>query len=285
MERYYRFAGVAFRVNGAEGELYTEDGPLAPFRLTQGCEAHGLEFHIVDTLPKAQGEQVFADARKLVCRDQNTQYTWLGHMNLGREGAYMRICRREDGSVIHVLRDAVPDRIMPRLVMSAMEAEHHIARRGGFLLHASFIRRDKSGILFTAPSGTGKSTQAALWERHRGAELINGDRAVVMPVSEGATAWGIPFCGTSGVGKNAGLPLEAIVCLRQGKVTKIRALTGVAAFRQVWEGCSVNLWDNEDMKMTTEAVLKVVQTVPVYDLCCTPDESAVEALEQILKEG
>ncbi|WP_370839368.1 hypothetical protein [Intestinibacter bartlettii] len=39
----------------------------------------------------------------------------------------------------------------------------------------SLIGKDK-GILFSAPSGTGKSTQADLWEKYENAEIINGDR-------------------------------------------------------------------------------------------------------------
>ena len=52
----------------------------------------------------------------------------------------------------------------------------------------------------------------------------------------------------------------------------------------MWEGCSVNTWDREDMELVSEAVTKTVTTVPVYYLPCTPDRSAVIALEQALKE-
>ena len=47
----------------------------------------------------------------------------------------------------------------------------------GLLLHSSFIRWRGEGILFSAPSGTGKSTQADLWVKYEDAEILNGDRA------------------------------------------------------------------------------------------------------------
>ena len=63
-----------------------------------------------------------------------------------------------------------------------MEAEHEIFVRTniwnylafenvlinhtGFILHSSFISWQNNGILFTAPSGTGKSTQADLWKKY-----------------------------------------------------------------------------------------------------------------------
>ena len=54
------------------------------------------------------------------------------------------------------------------------------------------------------------------------------------------------------------------------------------AFRRLWEGCSVNLWDQEDIGKATQAVVDTVSNIPVYYLACTPDERAVQLLE---KEG
>ena len=51
---------------------------------------------------------------------------------------------------------------------------HH----GVLFLHASQVAIGDTGILFTAPSQTGKTTQAKLWNRHRGAEIICNDRTL-----------------------------------------------------------------------------------------------------------
>ena len=40
-----------------------------------------------------------------------------------------------------------------------------LLQRSAVILHASYIDWDGSAILFTGPSGTGKSTQAELWEQ------------------------------------------------------------------------------------------------------------------------
>ena len=169
-------------------------------------------------------------------------------------------------------------------VLSAMESEHRIVGRGGFLLHASWVRWKDRAILFTAPSGTGKSTQAELWCRLRGAELINGDRAAVF-AGETPQVRGIPFSGSSGVGKNARMPLAAVVYLSQAPQTTIEPLRGFRAFRKLWEGCSINLWDRADVDSCAENVTRVLGQVPMFHLACTPDASAVRALEQRLEEG
>jgi hypothetical protein len=191
---------------------------------------------------------------------------WSAHTQIRREG---------NQSLVQVLRREVPDRIMPRLVLNALEAEHHIVRHGGILLHSSFIRVGYRAILFTAPSGTGKSTQAQLWQTHRGAQILNGDRTAVTVGAEGVKAHGIPYCGTSGICKNAELTVAAIVYLTQGKESVAQPLTGLRAFRRLWEGCSVNTWDREDVQMSTNTVTEIIRQVPVIHLSCTPVDRIV----------
>ena len=59
------------------------------------------------------------------------------------------------------------------------------------LLHASVIEYAGGAVLFSAPSGTGKSTQAALWARHRGAHIRNGDKAGVRVLPDSVRAYGV----------------------------------------------------------------------------------------------
>ncbi len=284
MEGFYRFADITFRINGNDGDMYQKDGVLAPFRVDGPEFDHSISYEVVDALPVPEGVCVFRGERIMVFRNGDNQITCLGDTSLLPEGAHTRIRRQGKETRVQVLRSEVPDRIKPRLVLNTLEAEHHIVRRGGFLLHSSFIRVDDKAILFTAPSGTGKSTQAELWRKYRGAEVINGDRAAVIPTEEGVLAYGIPYCGTSGISKNARLPVAAIVCLSQAPENRIEALRGLKAFRNVWAGCSVNVWDREDVERCTGAVMEVLQRLPVLHLACTPDETAVNILEEYLRE-
>ena len=97
-------------------------------------------------------------------------------------------------------------------------------------------------------------------------------------------AHGIPYCGTSGICRKAKLPVAAIVYLSQATQSEVFPLTGLQAFRHLWEGCSVHLWDNEDVDLCSRAVMEVVNRVTVVHLACTPDEQAVQVLEEYLKE-
>lgn len=284
MERFYRFAGITFRITGNEEDMYREDGVLQPFRVEGPDFDHSVSYRVVDSLPLPEGESVFRGNRIQVFRRGMTQTICMGDTARLPGSAHTHIRREGDHSQVQVLRREVPEGIKPRLVLNTLEAEHHVARHGGFLLHSSFVEMDGKAILFTAPSGTGKSTQARLWETYRGARVINGDRTVVTMGEDGVFAYGIPYCGTSGICQSAVLPVAAIVYLSQGPESVAVPLTGLRAFRRVWEGCSVHVWDREDVEMSANMVTEAIRQVPVVHLTCTPDESAVNVLEAYLQE-
>lgn len=285
MERFYQFAGITLRVSGPNPQMYQDDGVLSAFAVPNQQPDYSLEIRLVDRLDEPEGTCVFQDRALRVYQCGEKQIRYEGTVSEGLERAYLRIAREGAFGIAQVKRQPDFAHISPKTVLNTVEAEHLIAQNRGFLLHASFINRNEKAILFTAPSGTGKSTQAALWSTLRGAQQINGDRAAVMLNADGrAIAAGIPFSGSSGVCENVTLPLDAVVYLTQAPETEITRLSGVEAFRRVWEGCCVNTWNRKDVDACTQAVMRVLTSVPVFHLACTPDESAVTALERALKE-
>lgn len=280
---FYQIGGQRIRVSVPETWMYTDHGYLTAFLAEQGEADRFLEFFPVDQLSPPEGEQLFAKPDRQVFGLKDRRIVYVGSVAEGLGGAYLRISREGTVSRIESLIRAFPFGMTSVVVMNAMELEHLTAKNRGFLLHASFIRWRDRAVLFTAPSGTGKSTQAELWRRECGAELINGDRAIVRMEGDMALACGVPFCGSSGVSKNVALPLAAIVCLSQAPETRISPLSGFQAFRRIWEGCSVNVWDRTDLSACSQTVLDVLSTVPVYHLACTPDLTAVNALRRALE--
>ena len=80
------------------------------------------------------------------------------------------------------------------------------------------------------------------------------------------------------------LPLAGIVYLSQASENSIIRLRGLRAFRTVWEGCTVNLWDREDMAIAMDTVAQITMDVPVWHLACTPDSRAVTLLKHTMEE-
>lgn len=277
MERIYDIAGIRYRILCPEQWMAPAEGLLENFR-TYGGHDHTLKFEVVEDLGEPSGKLLYQDARQMVYGSGPLRLRYVGATQNGVEGAYLRIWRDGAKSLIRVKRKAIPAGITPKLLMIAMELEHHIALSGALLFHAAAVEYKGQVILFTAPSGVGKSTQAALWCENRGAKLLNGDRAVV----RGGVFNGIPLCGSSAVAENVTAPIGAVVYLTQASENSLTLLTGARAFQKIWEGCTVEQWEREDARQAVEAATGTVTTVPVYHLACTPDLRAVELLEKEL---
>lgn len=169
-----------------------------------------------------------------------------------------------------------------RFFWSSVPFAQYLLTREAALIHASFIDVGGSAVLFSAPSGTGKSTQAELWRVHRGADVINGDKAGIFFENGKAFAGGVPVSGTSQICKNRSLPLKAIVLLSQGEENIAKHLKGIEALQGVVKNIYLDLLAPLENKMCIDFAIKLLSSVPVISLQCTPDERAVEELEKIL---
>lgn len=282
MEKFYCFAGVELAVSAPETLMYTDDRMLAPFRVECVSDPHRFRFALVEELTPPTGTLSATVDNLAVYETPEGQVRYVGSIAGDWHTAHMRALHMGKEHIVELKAGMYENGMTAKTALNAMEAEHLVAENGGFVFHSSCIRVGDRAVLFTAPSGTGKSTQADLWNRLRGAEILNGDRTAVRVTREGVFACGIPFKGSSQFCENRTLPLAAVVYLAQAPQTAIHRLKGLEAFRRVWEGVSVNTWDKRDMENVMDTVMNVVQQVPVWYLPCTPDESAVAALEQQL---
>lgn len=284
MEKHYRFAGVEVTVNIPKNWMFEDDRQLAPFRVSNVKNSHTFCFEPVDSLPEPSGNMEVLLPGVRIYREGEKYVRYIGSVNDSWQKAYIRA---EYGEKEHFVQVRVSDPMMHisvKTVLNSFAAEHLVAEKGGFVFHCSYIDYGGKAIFFTAPSGTGKSTQAELWKVYRGAEIINGDRAAVSMKDGMLLAEGIPFSGSSSYCANRTLPLATIVYLSQSPQTTIRKLRGMEAFSKVWEGISVNTWVKKDVELVADTAQKVAAEIPVYHLACTPDESAVIALEEALRK-
>ena len=171
-----------------------------------------------------------------------------------------------------------------RYMWSSLSLAQLLLSQNAFFIHSSFISISGKAVLFSAPCGTGKSTQAALWENHRNAEVINGDKAGIL-VENGVYACGVPFCGTSGICKNKSFPLGAIVLLSQAESNSIRQLGGAEALQEIMKNIYLDFIAPHERLKCADLIIELLSKVPVYHLACTPDEEAVITLEKELRNG
>ena len=149
----------------------------------------------------------------------------------------------------------------------------------------SYIIFRGRAILFTAQKQVGKSTQAALWEKHMGAEVINGDRALIRCVDGEWRAFGSPYCGTSRICKNADARIAAIVILCQAEENSLRCAKPNEALAALMSGISYDTQSKRSTEKCLDICGKLIEAVPFYKLDCVPEKSAVEALYKEIEHG
>lgn len=153
--------------------------------------------------------------------------------------------------------------------------ESLLLRHDAFLLHSSVVQINGKSVLFSGPSCAGKSTQAELWRRHLGADVLNGDRCVVMKKTDGFYGGGSLWCGTSGIYRREQSPIAGVFLVNKAASNQVVRL-GFDAFRSLFSQTIVNSWDPDFMKKITTLYVAFLSQVPVYRLDCRPDKGAVQ---------
>lgn len=157
---------------------------------------------------------------------------------------------------------------------------------GGLLLHSSFIRWEGNGILFSADSGVGKSTQADLWVKYQGAEILNGDRAGLRKAGGVWMAYGLPYAGSSRIYRNESAPVTAICMLEQAAANEVQLLTPAQALRKLYPQITIHSWDAGYVQSVLPLIEDLVLSVPACLLRCRPDQEATEIVKnRLLQPG
>ncbi len=164
-------------------------------------------------------------------------------------------------------------------------SECHLAHCGGVSLHSSCISFNGKAILFTAPSGTGKSTQADIWKNYLGAKIINGDRPLLHIFPDEVRAYGVPWDGKEQIFLQENYTVSAIVEVRQAKKNVIRKLNEKQAFKLMIKQCFIPMWDDKAKFAVMETISRIVKKVSFYRLFCLPDEKAATLLHSVLFEN
>ncbi|MBR2811604.1 MAG: hypothetical protein IKD69_09515 [Solobacterium sp.] len=144
-----------------------------------------------------------------------------------------------------------------------------------FLFHGSCIAMDGEGYLFTAPSGTGKSTHTRLWREvfKERVFMVNDDKPLIKATEEGVVVYGTPWNGKHRLGTNTCVPLKGLCILTRDTVNHIEPVSVSEAlpdlFRQMYRPadraamvCSLNLLD------------RLLKHVRLYRLGCNMDPEA-----------
>lgn len=189
-----------------------------------------------------------------------------------------------DRAEVTLVRDRIAELHIDPVFTSLLALERRQIKKDAMVLHCAYIEYRGEAILFSAPSETGKTTQANLWEKYRGSRTVNGDRSLLGKRDGRWTAQGWPVCGTSEVCHNESIPVRAVVMLSQAQENRAQRMTPGQAFPLLYSQITVNKWNTQDHIHTMDLMEDFLGSVPVIHLGCTISREAVDCLEEVLQE-
>lgn len=143
----------------------------------------------------------------------------------------------------------------------------------GFMLHSSAVICDGKAYLFSAPSGTGKSTHTEKWMRLFGAEYLNDDKPALRFVDDHWMAYGTPWSGKHDISAPRGVALGGIAVLTRGEENAISRLSPAEALPYIM---SQTIFRQTRLRMDKQLALldDLLDRVPVWKLTCRNDDDA-----------
>ena len=152
------------------------------------------------------------------------------------------------------------------------------------LFHGSVIAVDGEGYLFTAKSGTGKSTHTRLWREYFGerAVMVNDDKPLLRITDSGVTAYGTPWDGKHRLSTNIAVPLKGICILARDTTNHIEQAESHAAYPLIVQQTNRSL-SSDGMKQTLSLIDRMLHVVPVYRLGCNMDIEAARVAYEGMK--
>ncbi len=146
----------------------------------------------------------------------------------------------------------------------------------GMMLHSSCVVHAGKAYLFSAASGTGKSTHTQLWlKRFPGSYILNDDKPAIRITEEGVFAYGTPFSGKTDLNVNTRVPIGGICVIERGKTNHIERIATEDALFNILNQ-TVRPYDEDRMNKMLNTLDKVIESVPVYRLSCNMDLEAAE---------
>lgn len=143
------------------------------------------------------------------------------------------------------------------------------------LLHASVVRYQGKAYAFTAPSGTGKSTQVANWLRAiDGCDLINDDNPIIRMIDGKPVLYGSPWSGKTPCYRNVEAPLGAVIKIERADSDYTTPLSPLQAFSTLITACSSMKWDEDIHDKTCQTISAIVGSTKMMTLHCTPHTSS-----------
>ena len=153
-----------------------------------------------------------------------------------------------------------------------------------FVFHGSVVAVDGQAYIFTAASGTGKSTHTRLWRELFGdrAGMVNDDKPMVRVTENEAVVFGTPYNGKHRLGNDIAVPVKAVCILERAKENSIRSIDKGEAYAMLLQQ-TYRPSDGAAFEKTLGLIDRLCGNTELYKLCANMDISAAQTAYNAMK--
>ncbi len=155
-----------------------------------------------------------------------------------------------------------------------------------FVFHGAILSYHGSAYAFTARSGVGKTTHTRLWmsEFKGETDYINGDKPIIRFISGKPVAFGTPWRGKEGYGKNTSAVLRSVALIERGVENEAfipePGAISIGIIKQIYMPK-----DSASARKTMQLASKMIASVRLVGLRCNMEpEAAHVAMSAMVKE-
>ncbi len=150
------------------------------------------------------------------------------------------------------------------------------------IFHGAVISYKNNGYIFTAPSGTGKTTHISLWKKYiEGVDIVNGDKPLLQIENGKVIAYATPYAGKEGYQNHSSAEIKGICLIVRGNENRIRKVRAGEILTQLMNQLYLPEKPEATLK-TLDLLDELVKTVPLYVLECDISEEAVKTSFEML---
>lgn len=275
----YRIARFTFDMKHLAGSQ--SPGRLVPFFATDGAPEATYRFAYREALSLPRQAELIYTAREMAVFRLEEGYLFV-FLSEGMPYAMTQECGPGEYRVT-LPQDSLEVELHPYVIPNLLMLERPLLRRDCLVLHSSCVATERGSILFTAPSGGGKTTQSEFWRDSCGAHIVNGDKnALGRKPGGGFVTYGLPFSGSSPDCLNENHPLRAVVLLGKGPRDELVRLNG-RGFAQLFSQIVQHPWDADYMERALSLAQALCEEVPIYFYSCTKRPQAALTLRDALE--
>ena len=169
MHRLFKLGGFCFAADHPDTLVFPPN--FLRFETKDVQPAYFYTLRFVKSIPNPVGVCTAVREDLIVYRDGEKETRLLGIQ--GMLGFYALYRELDDTHAeVMIAEDCRGCLVFDPVFASLFALERRMLQKDSFILHSAYIRHRGRAILFSAPSGTGKSTQASLWAQYAGAAFL-----------------------------------------------------------------------------------------------------------------